>query len=168
VVLNARDFVGRPVEDVAAQLASYGLTVRRTPDPSADAAPGTVTAVDPTGTTLRPGDVVTLSYVVGPALQPVHGGTRVPGTAATGRATTVVTAPTSAAPVTSKAAGPPVLAGTPTGAAPTSTSTSVSTSTPPPPPAPGSGPGSGSSSGSGTPTSSSSAAGTTSSSPAAQ
>ncbi|MGZ4505922.1 MAG: protein kinase domain-containing protein [Blastococcus sp.] len=62
VVLVARDYIGRPVDEVANQLAAYGLTVHRRAVPSSDAAPGTVTAVDPTGVTLRPGQGVTVSY----------------------------------------------------------------------------------------------------------
>jgi serine/threonine-protein kinase len=65
VVLVARDYVGRSIDDVAGQLAAYGLSVQRRLDPSPPrgAAPGTVTAVAPAGVKLRPGSIVVVSFV---------------------------------------------------------------------------------------------------------
>jgi serine/threonine-protein kinase len=63
--LDAADYVGRPVDEVAIQLAALGLSVQRRADPAALAAAGTVTAVDPAGRALQPGDVVTLTYASG-------------------------------------------------------------------------------------------------------
>jgi serine/threonine-protein kinase len=62
--LVAADYVGRPVDEVAAQLAALGLDVQRQQFVTGDAAPGTVTAVDPVGVELRSGDPVVVSYAV--------------------------------------------------------------------------------------------------------
>jgi serine/threonine-protein kinase len=64
-VLSANDYIGRPVDEVAIQLSALGLTVRRHADTHSTAPFGTVTAVDPVGTRLRVGDVVTLTYAAG-------------------------------------------------------------------------------------------------------
>jgi serine/threonine-protein kinase len=65
--LDASDYVGRPVDEVAIQLAALGLSVVRKADPVALGPANAVTAVSPTGRKLRPGDVVTLSYATGRA-----------------------------------------------------------------------------------------------------
>ncbi|SNS96806.1 serine/threonine protein kinase [Geodermatophilus pulveris] len=67
LVLSADDYVGRPVEEVAAELTGLGLTVGRQPEVAPDAAPGTVTALDPAGTEVRPGDRVEVSVATAPA-----------------------------------------------------------------------------------------------------
>jgi serine/threonine-protein kinase len=64
VVLTAADHLGRPVDEVEAELARLGLGVERIADPAAAAAAGTVTGIGPTGA-LAPGTVVTLAYAVG-------------------------------------------------------------------------------------------------------
>ncbi|WP_245692606.1 serine/threonine-protein kinase [Geodermatophilus telluris] len=66
VVLNPAAYVGRPVEDVAADLADLGLTVGQTARVTADAAPGTVTALDPAGTAVRSGDRVEVTVAAAP------------------------------------------------------------------------------------------------------
>ena len=63
--LSSARYVGRPVDEVAMQLAALGLAVQRRPDPTALAKAGVVTAIDPVGKRLRPGDVVTLTYSTG-------------------------------------------------------------------------------------------------------
>ncbi|SEP13268.1 protein kinase domain-containing protein [Trujillonella endophytica] len=64
VVLTAADHVGRPVDDVAAELSALGLSVYRHPE-FTDAAPfGAVTRLDPTGRRLDPGDDVDVFYAV--------------------------------------------------------------------------------------------------------
>ena len=63
--LDAADYVGRPVDEVAIQLAALGLSVERQVDPQALAPAGTVTAISPTDRKLKPGDVVTITYAAG-------------------------------------------------------------------------------------------------------
>jgi serine/threonine-protein kinase len=62
VVLVAANYVDRPVDDVVAQLRSYGLDVQRRADPSASVAPGLVSRIDPVGVELVKHDVVTVFY----------------------------------------------------------------------------------------------------------
>jgi serine/threonine-protein kinase len=63
--LSASRYVGRQVDEVAIQLAALGLAVERRADPTSLAKAGVVTAIDPAGKRLRPGDVVTLTYSTG-------------------------------------------------------------------------------------------------------
>jgi serine/threonine-protein kinase len=123
VVLVGRDYVGRPVDDVAGQLAAFGLTVQRRLDPSPPrgAAPGTVTGVDPTGVQLRPGDVVAVRYVapLSPGLTG-NGGSGVSETALTHAMT-----PTSTAAASSGAAAHSTAAPA-TGGAPETTASASS------------------------------------------
>ncbi|WP_245887932.1 serine/threonine-protein kinase [Geodermatophilus tzadiensis] len=58
--------VGRPADDVEADLVAAGLRVQRTPEETAAVVPGTVTAVGPVGR-LSPAEVVTLTVAVAPA-----------------------------------------------------------------------------------------------------
>jgi hypothetical protein len=64
--LVAADLIGRPYQDVEAELLGRGLRVVLVPAETGDAAEGVVTAVDPVGA-LRPGDSVTVTYAVAPA-----------------------------------------------------------------------------------------------------
>jgi serine/threonine-protein kinase len=64
IVLNARDYVGRQVDEVADELAHRGLSVQRRPVDGVDGVDGAVTAVSPSGTPLAFGAVVTVSYLV--------------------------------------------------------------------------------------------------------
>jgi eukaryotic-like serine/threonine-protein kinase len=75
-VLDARDYVGRPVNDVVRELTRQGFSVQRQRVPTDAAAPGRVVAVQPDGKTLTPGDTVVVSYAVSPAnpTQDVGGG----------------------------------------------------------------------------------------------
>ncbi|PRY50098.1 serine/threonine-protein kinase [Geodermatophilus tzadiensis] len=66
VVLDAAAYVGRPVEEVAADLADLGLTVGQTAQVTADADPGTVTALDPAGRALGTGDRVEVTVAASP------------------------------------------------------------------------------------------------------
>ena len=138
IVLVARDYVGRSIDDVAGQLAAYGLSVQRQLDPSPPrgAAPGTVTSVAPAGVQLRPGDSVVVRYVAAQA--PSGAGAGSSGVAVT--ALTHAAAPstsaaasspapgTSAAPTSSGAAAPTTLAGSgaETSPAPTTAASSPS------------------------------------------
>jgi serine/threonine-protein kinase len=134
VVLVARDYVGRPIDDVAGQLAAFGLGVQRRldPTPPRGAAPGTVTGVDPAGVQLRPGDIVVVRYVApqSPALTG-DGSSGVSVTALTHAATPSTSAPSSsdtaasssAAPTTGGASETTTLAGSGSESAPATTST---------------------------------------------
>src|SRR4051794_27813384 len=70
IVLTAGDYVGRPVDEAALALSALGLLVQREEQVTADATPGTVTAVDPAGAELRPGDAVRLRFAVAPPPPP--------------------------------------------------------------------------------------------------
>ncbi|WP_448641782.1 serine/threonine protein kinase [Geodermatophilus sp. URMC 63] len=65
VELAAEDYLGRPVEDVAAQLSALGLGVQRREQVTGDSVPGLVVDVTPTGR-LRPGDEVVVTSSVAP------------------------------------------------------------------------------------------------------
>ena len=69
LVLAAGDFVGRPVDEVEAELGELGLMVQRLAEETTDVAPGLVTGVTPAGA-VRPGDTVTVGYAVAPAVEP--------------------------------------------------------------------------------------------------
>ena len=70
IVLAAEDYVGRQVDEAALALSALGLLVQREEEVTDDAAPGLVTAVDPVGAQLRPGDVVRVRYAVAPEPAP--------------------------------------------------------------------------------------------------
>ncbi|RZU32869.1 protein kinase domain-containing protein [Blastococcus saxobsidens] len=65
----AADLVGRPVQEVQAELVGRGLRVELVALELGDVPAGQVTAVDPVGT-LAPGDVVRLTYAVPPVPVP--------------------------------------------------------------------------------------------------
>ncbi|MCA0146396.1 protein kinase [Blastococcus sp. LR1] len=65
----AAGLVGRPVQEVQAELIGRGLRVEVVPVETADVPAGQVTAVDPEGT-LAPADLVRLSYAVPPVVLP--------------------------------------------------------------------------------------------------
>ncbi|MGY1664254.1 protein kinase domain-containing protein [Geodermatophilus sp. SYSU D00696] len=67
VVLAANDHVGRPADDVAADLTALGLTVQRQDEVTTAVEPGTVSGLDPVGVPLQPGAPVTLRVAVTPA-----------------------------------------------------------------------------------------------------
>jgi serine/threonine-protein kinase len=66
IVLDEEDFVGRPADEVAVQLAALGLTVQRELRESADGEPGTVIGVQPTGKRLEPGATVVIVVATAP------------------------------------------------------------------------------------------------------
>jgi hypothetical protein len=70
IVLAPEDYVGRQVDEVALALSALGLLVERVEEVTADADPGVVTAVDPAGARLRPGDAVRVLYAVAPQPSP--------------------------------------------------------------------------------------------------
>ncbi|WP_245887931.1 protein kinase domain-containing protein [Geodermatophilus tzadiensis] len=67
VVLEAGDYVGRPVDDVATQLSALGLGVERHQQVTDSAVPGLVVGISPAGVSLEPGDDVVVTYAVAPA-----------------------------------------------------------------------------------------------------
>ncbi len=67
VVLEAGDYVGRPIDDVATQLSALGLGVERREQVTGSAVPGRVLAVSPEGVRLEPGDDVVVTFAVAPA-----------------------------------------------------------------------------------------------------
>ncbi|MGY1805589.1 serine/threonine protein kinase [Blastococcus sp. SYSU D00922] len=69
VAVAAADLVGRPVDDVQAELVAAGLQVDVVPVESTAVAAGLVTAASPEGD-LAPDALVTLSYAVAPVPQP--------------------------------------------------------------------------------------------------
>ncbi|MGY1733692.1 serine/threonine protein kinase [Geodermatophilus sp. SYSU D01045] len=84
VVLEAGDYVGRPIDDVATQLSALGLSVERREQVTGSAVPGRVLAVSPEGVRLEPGDDVVVTF----AVAPTGGRSRGSGSPATGQAAT--------------------------------------------------------------------------------
>ncbi|MCZ2860516.1 protein kinase domain-containing protein [Blastococcus sp. VKM Ac-2987] len=66
VDLVAADYVGRPVEEVVAELSALGLTVRLAEDPAPGGVAGTVTGVQGAGARLSPGDEVVVLVAAPP------------------------------------------------------------------------------------------------------
>ncbi|MCU1612759.1 MAG: serine/threonine protein kinase with sensor(s) [Frankiales bacterium] len=122
--LDAADYIGRPVDEVAMQLAALGLSVHRQADPASLGPSGTVTAVDPVGRSLHPGDVVTLTYASG-----VTGASTATGTE--DRRASRVSSGDQAAHSTAVPAAGSVASGAPVGNGSTSTSTAAESTTPP-------------------------------------
>jgi eukaryotic-like serine/threonine-protein kinase len=118
IVLDAGEFVGRPVDEVVRRLTRLGLDVEPRAEPRNDVAADQVTAIEPDGEPLEAGDTVVVTYAA-----PVA---------------TRVDSPTSRPAVTGSAGG----AGTPVEEEqapveePAAESTAASTSVPPPPPLP--------------------------------
>ncbi|MDP9430264.1 MAG: serine/threonine protein kinase, partial [Actinomycetota bacterium] len=65
LVVTAADHVGRPVEEVEAELAALGLWVQRETAERSDVPLGQVVEIGPVGA-LAPGDLVTLTVAVAP------------------------------------------------------------------------------------------------------
>ena len=65
VVLDAADYVGRPVEEVVAELEGLGLAAQQRRQDAPDAVPGMVTDVRPAGRELREGDTVEVFFADG-------------------------------------------------------------------------------------------------------
>jgi eukaryotic-like serine/threonine-protein kinase len=67
LVLDAKDYVGRPVDGVVARLTGLGLQVQLRSEVRDDVVPDQVTAIDPAGKPLAAGDVVVVTYAVADA-----------------------------------------------------------------------------------------------------
>jgi hypothetical protein len=122
IVLDAKDYIGRPVDEVATQLAAFGLTVDRRAQEAPDAVPGMVTDVRPAGTELSAGDTVAVYFAESGSdgSSSGGGGGGVTGAAVdVGVATSGSEAPgtgseSSAAPSESESSATPTLAASPT------------------------------------------------------
>jgi eukaryotic-like serine/threonine-protein kinase len=140
IVLDAGEFVGRPVDEVVRRLTRLGLDVEPRAEPRNDVVPDQVTAIEPDGEPLEAGDTVVVTYAAAPAT--THVDAPAPRPAVTGSAggagagnpveeepaPVEEPAPEPTAPSTS--AAPPPLPGTSTSSAPSSSSsTSESTVT---------------------------------------
>jgi serine/threonine-protein kinase len=136
IVLDAQDYVGRPLNDVTGRLTALGLRVQLQSEVRDDVVPDQVTGVSPQGRPLESGDTVVVTYAVAQA----GGGARPDGTVVTG--VSVGGGPSSAdgsgslvdGAATSSTAGDTAatattLPATPTGPQPTETSTSTSQTT---------------------------------------
>jgi serine/threonine-protein kinase len=130
IVLDADNYIGRPVDVVAQRLTALGLNVELREEVTADAVPDQVTAVEPVGESLAAGDTVVVTYAVAP-----------PETASSSRGGPGVTAaavvddaePTEAAPVPSSApsSSPTLPAAEPTETPTVTSSESSATETTP-------------------------------------
>ena len=69
VTVAAGDFVGRPVDEVQAELVALGLDVELVPVTTSDVPAGQVTGLDPTGEVPLDG-AVTVAYAVAPVPEP--------------------------------------------------------------------------------------------------
>jgi hypothetical protein len=140
IVLDADNYVGRPVDQVAERLTGLGLTVALREEVTADVVQDRVTDVSPTGRPLSAGDRVVVTYAVAP---PESGSRSRGGPAVTGAAvadaeptedgagpaaeTTTEATPTEA-PTAATASGTSTASSTSSSS--TSTSTGTSTSSP--------------------------------------
>jgi len=66
IVLDAENYVGRPVHEVAEKLTALGLTVQLREVVTPDVVPDRVTGIDPAGVPLSSGDTVVVSYAEAP------------------------------------------------------------------------------------------------------
>ncbi|SFU09740.1 serine/threonine protein kinase [Geodermatophilus amargosae] len=152
VVLEAGDYVGRPIDDVATQLSALGLGVERREQVTGSAVPGRVLGVSPEGVRLEPGDDVVVTFAVAPS------GGRGSGSTSSGSSddggVSAVTGDSAPAPVVEPVPPAPDPA-TGTSATTTEAATPTSSTT-----AAGSAPGSGSGTGTGTGTGSGTGTGT--------
>jgi hypothetical protein len=64
IVLDAADYVGRPIDEVAGRLSALGLNVQPRPEARDDVVPDRVTGIDPTGQPLAPAATVVVTYAV--------------------------------------------------------------------------------------------------------
>jgi serine/threonine-protein kinase len=73
IVLDAANYIGRPVNVVTQRLTALGLNVELREEVTSDAVPDRVTAVEPHGEFLAAGDTVTVTYAVAPPETPSSG-----------------------------------------------------------------------------------------------
>jgi eukaryotic-like serine/threonine-protein kinase len=112
IVLDADNYIGRPVNLVAQRLTALGLNVELREEVTEDAVPDRVTAVEPDGEPLAAGDTVVVTYAVAPPERAdgssgSRGGSAVTGAAVADEAETTEAqpAPSDAASTTSSFSG---------------------------------------------------------------
>ncbi|MGY2066066.1 protein kinase domain-containing protein [Blastococcus sp. SYSU DS0619] len=136
VDLVAADYVGRPVEEVVAELSALGLTVRLEQDATPGGVAGTVTALQAAGPQLLPGDEVVVLVAAPPAApgtpSPVDEEAPVPAAPPAPRPAPATT-PTTTAPESSAAEEP--APGTSAPSSPGDDTAAPGTATPTTPPA---------------------------------
>ena len=136
LVLDAQDYIGRPVDEVAARLTGLGLQVQLETEARDDVVPDQVTGIQPEGRALQAGDTVVVTYAVATGVTEGPDTAGVTG-AAVGGAAATTTAPDDGATTvddgtasaTTAASAPQTATATTLPATPTSTATSASTST---------------------------------------
>jgi eukaryotic-like serine/threonine-protein kinase len=136
LVLAAQDYIGRPVDDVAARLTGLGLQVQLKSEARDDVVPDQVTGIEPEGRALQVGDTVVVTYAVATGVTDGPDTAVVTGAAVGGSATTTTAPDDAATTVDDGTASPTTAAPAPTTAtattlpaAPTSTVAGGSTST---------------------------------------
>ncbi|CAA9212459.1 MAG: Uncharacterized serine/threonine protein kinase with PASTA domains [uncultured Blastococcus sp.] len=135
VVLDAGEYVGRPLEEVVRRLTRLGLDVQPRGEERDDVVPDQVTGIAPDGEPLSPGDTVVVTYAtesasgVGPAELPTVSGASGGGATTTEQVEQPVPVEGPTAPSTGTPAPAPVstMAGTPTASQPTTSATSSPT-----------------------------------------
>ncbi|SNR61683.1 protein kinase domain-containing protein [Blastococcus mobilis] len=149
IVLDAEQYVGRPVDEVVARLTRLGLHVEPRSEVRDDVVPDHVTGVEPDGRPLTPGETVVVTYATGvpstgaarsrPAVTGAAGGGGGGGSTVVQEDQPVSSAPapssptstSTPAPVTTLPAATTTAPETTTSEATTSPSTSAPSSTPP-------------------------------------
>jgi serine/threonine-protein kinase len=136
IILDAGEYVGRPVDAVVDALTRLGLDVQPRSEVREDVVADQVTGIEPDGEPLSPGDTVVVTYATqGPESDGPRNGPAVPGPAGGGAEAPVVEeqpvavdpgAQTSPAPVTTAPAA------SATSAAPTTTAATTSHTSQPP------------------------------------
>jgi hypothetical protein len=84
LVIDAADYIGRPVDDVAGRLTGLGLRVQLESEVRDDVVPDQVTGIRPEGRALQAGDTVVVTYAVASAEDGRRNTTGVTGAAAGG------------------------------------------------------------------------------------
>ncbi|MGY1698271.1 serine/threonine protein kinase [Geodermatophilus sp. SYSU D00766] len=118
-VLTASDHVGRPADEVAADLSALGLTVEQRTEETTAVEPGTVADLDPVGVPLQRGDVVTLVVATAPSAPAPAPGGGAPAGSAGGTAPESALSGPAPAPAATAPAEPAPAEPAPTDTAPT-------------------------------------------------
>ncbi|SOD95715.1 protein kinase domain-containing protein [Blastococcus haudaquaticus] len=132
VVLDADEYIGRPLEEVVRRLTRLGLDVQPRGEARDDVVPDQVTGVAPDGEPLSPGDTVVVTYATGtesgsgPAEQPAVTGSSGGGGSTAEPTEQAVPVAGTTAPSTRSTAPVPTLAGTPTSEQPSESPTTSS------------------------------------------
>ena len=154
LVLDAADYIGRPVDDVAGRLTGLGLRVQLEAEVRDDVVPDQVTGIEPEGRALQAGDTVVVTYAVASAEDGARrNSSGVTGAAALGDSssddgadtatdvavTSSATAATTTATLPATSSASPTTEPSPTAGDSESSSTATTTAASPSPTAPSSG-----------------------------